>query len=106
MGLADQDRVVDILRRFSHFVDGYLAVAPGRAFVVADVRYSMDTSGFSPMWGVWVDPTDPIDPVAWVGFVSDRGQALAQLWEEILGRREGFNPPSAGQPVSGEVHNE
>ncbi len=81
--MIDRSRIVDVLTRFSRFADGYTALAPQHGAVVADMRYSLDTARFAPMWGVWINASNPFDPVAWVGLPGGRREALVTLWEEV-----------------------
>ena len=77
-------RVVDVLRRFSHFADGYTALAPSHRDVVADMRYSAATEGFMPLWGIRLDPTHPRRPVVWGQFQYDRRAAINRLWRGVM----------------------
>ncbi len=96
-----RDRVLDILSRVDHFADGFLAAHRQRSDIIMDVRYSLDTAGFTPMWGVLIDPSNEDKPVAWGGFEHDRSQAIERLWEEMTMGGEGFRvaPSLGGSPA-------
>lgn len=89
----NRDRVTDVLVRFGHFADGYTALVPGRNDVVADMRYSLETQGLVPLWGIRVDAHNPIDPVSWVHVVADRQAAMLQLAQQVVGRTPVHGPP-------------
>ena len=47
------------MQRFNFFSDGYIAVHPEKANVLADVRYSIQPNGLLPLWGIEYDPMQP-----------------------------------------------
>ncbi|MBC7945733.1 MAG: metal-dependent hydrolase [Burkholderiales bacterium] len=72
--------------RFRWFSDGWIARAPKEPEVIGDVRYSLRSDAFDPVWGVRFRPGAPV-PTEWVDRSANRELALAALWAEILGRR-------------------
>ncbi len=95
-----RQHVVDVLERFNLFADGYLTkIYSGSNLIIADLRYSLDSAGLTPLWGIRLDPVDPDDPLAWGSFGVDRRRALRLLRDEVLGRREGFHPLPARLPI-------
>jgi inner membrane protein len=72
--------------RFAWFADGFVAADPADPSVLADMRYSVDTAGFEPLWGVrfHVDGRDV--PVEWVELMQHRERALVELWQLVTGR--------------------
>jgi len=87
--LADP-RVPKDFARFSWFSNGWIARAPGDADVIGDVRYSLRTGAFDPVWGVRFHPGAAI-PTEWVERSADRELALTELWAEIIDARHWKN---------------
>lgn len=78
------------LVRLAAFADGFVlarALADSSSVVLYDARYSMDTAGFEPMWGVRVDRFRSIggDRLAWQSGDSRRSERAGELLAEILG---------------------
>lgn len=78
-------------RRFRWFSGGWVARAPDDPEVIGDVRYSLRTDAFQPIWGVRFDPGAP-RPTAWVDRTRDRELSLEALWHEITGRDPAYQP--------------
>ncbi len=67
---------------FFWFSEGYVAL-DGDANTVADMRYSSETSGFKPLWGILL-PEDPKAPhVGWKYFKTNRRDAVKKLWKRL-----------------------
>jgi hypothetical protein len=47
-----------------------------------DVRYSLQTNAFDPIWGIRLHPGQPL-AVEWVSRTRDRQLRLSDLWSEI-----------------------
>ena len=82
------------IARFAAFSDGFVlarAVPDAAATVLYDARYSMDTAGFEPMWGVRLSTFRPIggDRLAWHSGVSARRERAGEMLAEILGTSGG-----------------
>ncbi len=91
-GDAGTDRSIDT---FAWFADGYLAALPGHRGWVGDMRYSLDPSGFVPLWALRIEPIAlglPAEP--------DRAAALGTLWRQIT---VGFEPPPIAAAAAPDV---
>lgn len=77
--------------RFSWFAGGWVARHPEDPSVYGDVRYSLQTHAFDPIWGIRLHPGEPV-PVEWVSRTRDRELHLAKLWSEILGSSPDYQP--------------
>ena len=75
-------RILDDFRRFRWFSSGWVAEAPDGVY--GDVRYSLRTNAFDPIWGVRFRPGST-PPTEWVDRTSDREMDLGSLWREIAG---------------------
>lgn len=81
------------IAQFAAFADGFVlsrAVPDSAARILYDARYSMDTAGFEPMWGVRVSAYRAIggDRLAWHSGVSARRERMSGLLAEILGTHD------------------
>ena len=77
-------RILEDFRRFRWFSSGWVAQAPDQPEVYGDVRYSLRTDAFDPIWGVRFHPGSD-RPTEWVDRTSDREMDLGSLWREIAG---------------------
>ena len=89
-------RIVTDLRRFAWFSSNWIARAPGDTTVIGDVRYSLVTNGFDPIWGVRFYPQRS-QPTEWVDRTTDRKIGVGDLWDEIRGASPTL-PPARSQP--------
>ena len=99
------------IARFAAFSDGFVLArgSPDQAATVLyDARYSMDTAGFEPMWGVRVSTFRPIggDRLAWHSGVSARRERMSGLLAEILGTGGGGGDGAGGAERSAPVGDE
>ena len=78
--------------RFTHFSDGWVARAPGDASVIGDMRYSLSTRAFDPIWGIRFTMAGAPTVVEWVNRSRDRRVAFAELWDEMIGRHPEYRP--------------
>jgi len=90
-------RLDDVFPKFAAFADGYVGYVDGNTNALGDMRYSTDTPGFSPMWGLALDVHDTEDPLRWVGFTRDddgdsRADALARLWNDLRSPGQHWQP--------------
>ena len=85
--------------RFNWFSEGWIARSPGDATVLGDMRYSLSTDTFDPIWGIRFTPPGEAAEVAWVNRSRDRRVSPAELWEELQGRDPRFLPVPA--PLGG-----
>jgi inner membrane protein len=81
-------RLRDVFVRFSAFADEYTAVMegdPSGGLLVGDVRYSLVTEGFDPIWGLRLAPLDPFEPARFTGHgPPEREGALRNLWYDLI----------------------
>jgi inner membrane protein len=84
-------RVVEDFMRFSWFSNGWTARAPDDPYVIGDVRYSLRTDAFQPVWGVRFKPGEPM-PTEWVNRTDQREVSLQGLWAEIIGTHPDYRP--------------
>jgi inner membrane protein len=86
-GGTDPERVRRVFLGFESFASDFMAPTaregPGRV-TLGDMRYSMDTAGFSPIWGLRID-ADADDPVRWANYRAEDPDPLGSMWEEIIG---------------------
>jgi inner membrane protein len=87
---ADQ-RIVRDFRRFSWFSDGWTARTPGSPDVIGDVRYSLRTDAFQPVWGVRFHH-DADQATEWIDRTDKRDITLALVWSEIVGTHPAYRP--------------
>jgi inner membrane protein len=88
---AVRPRVVRDFRRFAWFADGWVARAPGDPDVIGDVRYSVRTDEFEPVWGIrFVGGAEPT--TEWLNRSRQRELGLRPLWLEISGRDPSYRP--------------
>ncbi|MGH8728963.1 MAG: hypothetical protein ACREV9_12610, partial [Burkholderiales bacterium] len=76
--------------RFGWFSNGWVARSPQDTSVIGDMRYSLRTGAFDPVWGVRFHPGAGV-PTEWVERSSDRESALAELWAEIINAKQWKN---------------
>lgn len=72
--------------RFNWFSEGWVARKPGDDAVFGDMRYSLSTEAFDPIWGIRFTAPDAPTEVEWVSRSRDRRISVADLWNEISGR--------------------
>jgi inner membrane protein len=73
------------LARFSWFADGFVARDPTDPTALADMRYSLATERFEPLWGVRFHADGRTVPVEWVELMRHRESALVELWQLVTG---------------------
>jgi inner membrane protein len=78
------------LARFTWFAEGWVARSPADATVLGDMRYSMSTEAFDPVWGIRFTPPGEAAEVAWVNRSRERRVSPRELWEELMGRDPRF----------------
>lgn len=89
--LRDNPRIVADFRRFSWFSGGWTARAPDEPDVIGDVRYSLRTDAFEPIWGVRFSPAEN-SPTQWVDRTERREISLSGVWAEIIGTHPDYQP--------------
>ena len=91
--------------RFAWFADDWVARSPTAPSVLADMRYSLSTEAFDPIWGIRFTPPDSPTEVMWVNRARNRRLSIGELWKEIVGRDPRFHPLSDGSgPRMRHVH--
>lgn len=96
--------------RFAWFSEGWLARSPGDSSVLGDMRYSISTQAFDPVWGIrllWNEKNQ--GRVEWVNRSRERQPQAKELWSEIRGHHPEYRPltddmrrsQSASQPPGG-----
>jgi hypothetical protein len=78
--------------RFSWFSEGWVARSPGDATVLGDMRYSLSTEAFDPIWGIRFTPPGAPTEIEWVNRSRDRRVSPDELWTELQGRDPRFKP--------------
>ena len=94
-------RIRDLFARFSMFADHYTvltSVDQGK-FYIGDVRFCLPTSSFNPLWGFYIEPLNDENPAYFSGHGPRNSprraeNALKNLWDDILGRSNGYVPLS------------
>jgi inner membrane protein len=82
----------DSFQRFAWFSDQWVARSPHDATVYGDMRYSLSSESFDPIWGIrFTSPEAPAD-VAWINQTRERKIDPAELWREIIGADSRFKP--------------
>ncbi len=81
--------------RFNWFSEGWVARSPSDATVLGDMRYSLSSDAFDPIWGIRFTAPDSPAEVEWVNRAPDRRISLSALWEEISGQDERYRPLAA-----------
>ncbi len=76
--------------RFAWFSEGWVARSPLDASVLGDMRYSLSTKAFDPIWGIRFTPEGGVSAVEWVNRSRDRKIDGQEFWAEIVGRAEGY----------------
>ena len=82
--VRENARMMRDFERFHWFSDGWIARAPGDPEVIGDVRYSLRTDGFDPIWGIRFDPGER-PPTEWVDRTRNRDISPGDLLREITG---------------------
>ncbi|MFN7139780.1 MAG: metal-dependent hydrolase [Limisphaerales bacterium] len=76
--------------RFNWFSDGWVARSPFDAEVLGDMRYSISTEAFDPIWGIRFYEEGDRVKVEWVSRQLKRKIDPRQMWKEIIGQHPGF----------------
>lgn len=80
-----KDRLRRDFERFQWFSDGYLAYSPNHPDLIADMRYSMRTQAFTPLWGIRFLPDEDV-PISWDHLTSERSkEVMHEFWEQVTG---------------------
>lgn len=80
----------DSFARFAWFSDDWVARSPKDPGMLADMRYSLSTEAFDPIWGIRYRPANEAVALEWVNRSRDRQVNGRELWDEIRGRDSRF----------------
>jgi inner membrane protein len=86
--------------RFTWFSEGWVARSPSDPSVFGDMRYSLSTEAFDPIWGIRYTPIGAPTEIEWVNRSRDRRVSPSELWTELQGRDPRFTPIRKGAPVA------
>lgn len=79
-----------VVNHFAHFADGYIAWHPDIPNLIGDMRYSMTTNAFEPIWGIrLIDDTIPPD-VQWAFLRDGDRNRVEALLDDVLTGGTGF----------------
>jgi len=78
--------------RFHWFSEGWVARSPEDDTVLGDMRYSLSAKAFDPIWGIRFAGPDSSADVEWVSRTRDRRIEPSELWIEIFGGDERYQP--------------
>lgn len=88
----DPERLLHVFERADAFATAMMAErTPGDGRLVGDMRYSLDTAGFVPLWGIAIDP-DAAEPARFRGFPIRREGAFDVLRRDIFSPGPTFLP--------------
>ena len=77
----------DAFRRFARFADSYVAYAPARPDVLADMRYSLKADAFLPAWGIRLPHTNA--PATWVDLAAATSKrSIRTIWRDIFSGKD------------------
>jgi inner membrane protein len=76
--------------RFAWFSDQWVARNPAEPGMIADMRYTLSTEAFDPIWGIRFAPPGSAAEVVWVNRSRERRINPGELWSEIIGRDSRF----------------
>ena len=82
---VDPERAARDFARFAWFADGLVARHRGEPTVLADMRYSLRTEGFEPLWGIRFLPSPAPPRVEWVELMLERRDGFGELWSLLRG---------------------
>ncbi len=91
--LTVEEQALNRNRAFEHFAwfsEGWVARHPAEPTVLSDMRYSLSTQAFDPIWGIRLGGAASPAAVTWVTRSRERRLDLSELWREIAGRDERY----------------
>jgi inner membrane protein len=93
---AVQARLRREFARLWWFADGYVARSPQDPRVLGDMRYSVRTEAFEPLWGFRLQPEDPRQPVDWVRVaIRGRQDGFLEMWALVKGTSPKLSPDNS-----------
>ena len=72
--------------RFAWFSDRWVARDPAHLAVFGDMRYSLSTEAFDPVWGIRFTSAEEANRVVWINRTRERRVEVGELWGELAGR--------------------
>jgi inner membrane protein len=87
---VDGNRRTRAFERFAWFSDGWVARSPFDPDVLGDMRYSISTRAFDPIWGIRFTGKQPVC-FEWVNRQLERSLSLNELWSEIVGTHPDYH---------------
>ncbi len=84
------DEETNAFERFAWFSGDWLARSPGDQSVLGDMRYSISTQAFDPVWGIRLSMEDGKGRVEWVNRTRERRPQTRELWSEITASHPGY----------------
>lgn len=78
--------------RFAWFSDQWVGRSPHDATVLSDMRYSLSSAAFDPIWGIRFTPPGAPAEVEWVNRTRSRQLGLGDLWRELRGVDPRYRP--------------
>jgi inner membrane protein len=82
---AEDPGIARVLDGLHAFADGFTALHPDDPRVVGDMRYSLVTGGFEPLWGIKVELAGTRPVARWVFLGGDRRAAIRRIWSDLAG---------------------
>ena len=76
----------DSFARFAWFSEDWVARKPADPAVLGDMRYSLSTEAFDPIWGIRFTAPGAVAEVEWVNRSRQRRVSVGEMWKEISGR--------------------
>lgn len=83
-------------QRFAWFSEDWVARSPADASILADMRYTLSSEAFDPIWGIRFTPPGAPTDVEWVSRTRDRKIDLGGMWQEIRGWDPAYRPLPGG----------
>lgn len=79
-------------QRFAWFSEDWVARSPGDPTVLGDMRYSLSSDAFDPIWGIRFTAAGSPTEVQWVNRSRARKIELGEIWREIRGQDDRYRP--------------
>jgi inner membrane protein len=87
---SDGNQATRAFERFSWFSDGWVARSPFDESVIGDMRYSISTKAFDPIWGIrFVREGDRV-AMQWINRQLERKASVTELWSEIVAKHPDY----------------
>ena len=90
--------------RFAWFSEGWVARKPDDTTVLGDMRYSLSSEAFDPIWGIRFTAPGALAEVEWVNRSRGRRVRVSEMWKEISGldaRYTKMSEAGVGERTSG-----